>query len=154
MSNIIEQSEYKKQIELIILECKFGGLGSKIIQDKIKGSLGLEFSRPTIDKYYKEVLNGDFLSEKIEELKRGSLMGGSDDGFQIPLIDMEKLNDIRAKYVNKGNGTANKIEELKECLALLIDSNFNAFIEGKERLKIEYVKYLKDLEHILKSNSQ
>jgi hypothetical protein len=154
MSNKIGEHEQRQEIEEIIIDCKFKQLGSVKIQQAIKAKLGIEVSRPMIDKYYKECMSGDVLSRNIEAQARLLNMSAPNDGsggFVPPVIDLDKLDSIREQYKSKGKGYKTKIEEIRECMALLIESNFQAFIEGRERFKPEYSKYLKDLESIMKS---
>jgi len=155
MSNKIAEHEKRKEIEGLIIDCKFAQLGSLKIQKEIKSKLGLDLSRPLIDKHYKELMNGDVLSRNIEAQAKLLNMAESNDGggggFSPPVIDLDRLETIREQYKSKGKGYKTKIEEIRECMALLIESNFQAFIEGNERFKPEYSKYLKDLESIIKS---
>lgn len=154
MSNKIADHKERQAIEAIIIDCKFEQLGSVKIQQAIKAKLGIEVTRPTIDRHYKEFMNGEILSRNIADQSKLLAMaeaGTGGAGFVAPIIDLEELEKIRKKYQGKGKGYKMKIEEIRECVALLIDSNFKAFIEGKERFKPEYSKYLKDLESIMKS---
>lgn len=158
MSNKIGEHEQRQEIEEIIIDCKFKQLGSVKIQQAIKAKLGIEVSRPMIDKYYKECMSGDVLSRNIEAQARLLNMSAPNDGsggFIPPVIDLDRLEKIKETYRNKKEkhkDFSDRVHEVRECMALLIECNFQAFIEGKERFKPEYSKHLKDLEAIIKSS--
>lgn len=147
----IAEHEDRIRIEEIIISCKFQQMGSVKIEAAIKSKLGITISRPTIDKHYKEHMNGECLSQEIEQLTRAAVMGADGGtGLVAPVVDMDKLEAIRVQYKDVRKFDS-KIDKMRESMVLLMESNFNAFIEGKERLKPEYAKYLKDLEVIKKA---
>lgn len=159
MSNKIAEHEKRKEIEGLIIDCKFAQFGSLKIQKEIKSRLGLDLSRPLIDKHYKELMNGDVLSRNIETqaglLNMAESNDGGGGGFAPPAIDLDRLGKIRESYKKKKEkhkDYIDRIYEVRACMALLIECNFQAFIEGKERFKPEYSKHLKDLEAIIKSS--
>lgn len=157
MSNKIAEHEKRKEIEGLIIDCKFAQLGSLKIQKEIKSKLGLDLSRPLIDKHYKELMNGDVLSRNIEAQAKLLNMAESNDGggggFAPPVVDLDRLKDVmEANDSSSHVGYIRRIYSVRACMSLLIESNFQAFIEGKERLKPEYSKHLKDLEAIIKSS--
>lgn len=158
MSNKIAEHEERTAIEAVIIDCKFAQFGSLKIQKEVKSRLGLDLSRPLIDKHYKEFMNGDLLSKKIEEQARLLNMSDPNDGsggLVPPVIDLDRLEKIKETYRSKKEkhkDFSDRVHEVRECMALLIECNFQAFIEGKERFKPEYSKHLKDLEAIIKSS--
>ena len=74
----IKEHKHQKTIESIILHNKFDGKGSKEIQKDLISTLGFEVSRPTIDKYYKECLNGALLDELRQNLLQSIMQTASD----------------------------------------------------------------------------
>lgn len=58
-----------KAIEKIILEQKFKRNGSRNIERIIKRDLGVKASHVTIDKHYKECMNGEVLNELIKGMR-------------------------------------------------------------------------------------
>ena len=73
MSKISLSSE-KAEIEKIILECKFLGLGSVEIQRQLLAKLGFKASRPSIDKHYKQTMHGESLTKLIAETKKNAVL--------------------------------------------------------------------------------
>lgn len=155
MSIKIEEHPQIVNIEAIILKGKFKGDGSQKIRTSIVQELGVEISRPTIDKYYNERMNGELLSslinEQAEALRR-SEASGNGGGLAPPSVDLDKLEEIKKRYSGL-SGDKSKLQALRESFIVMIECNLEAYINGDERLKPEYAKYLKDLESVLKSKS-
>lgn len=161
MSKISIHKEREK-IEKIILECKFLGLGSVEIQKQLLSKLGLKVSRPSIDKHYKENMNGAFLTEQIARAKKSAIMsvsnGTSEQEIQAPSFCHESAKEA-IKHIEEyqfyderfgENGISDNLKEVYANTIGLIKGNFIAHTQGKERLKPEYLKYLAQLRDLVK----
>ena len=159
----IKEHKHQKTIESIILHNKFDGKGSKEIQKDLISTLGFEVSRPTIDKYYKECLNGALLDELRQSLFQSIVQTASDKTAGIkPAFCDETANttllDVQEqkKYgydVNKLSETGKRFLICYSNVAGLVAGNIKASINGAERLKPEYLRYLKEMREIFKSAS-
>tara|TARA_R110001592_G_C13145926_1_gene747716 strand:+ start:1502 stop:1993 length:492 start_codon:yes stop_codon:yes gene_type:complete len=155
----IKEHKHKKTIESIILHNKFDGKGSKEIQKDLISMLGFEVSRPTIDKYYKECLNGALLDELRQNLLQSIIKTASDKTAGIKPAFCEEtakttLLDIKEtceeNRYNELSGTGGNLLDCYSNVAGLVAGNIKASINGYERLKPEYLRYLKEMRSIFK----
>lgn len=164
MKNSISTHRERDSIEKIILECKFSGLGSVEIRKRIIAKLGAKFSRPTIDKHYKEFMQGERVSELIKSLREDTIIELSLENVEnsnLPHFNDEKAKDLRMFFqelkswdFTQGESKArDTMQELYIDTLTLMLGNMKAHKEGKERLKPEYLKYFKELREIFKQAS-
>ena len=165
MSKITLHKDFLK-IEQIILECKFLGLGSPEIKHQLLTKLAFDVSRPMIDKHYNECMNGEVLSELIAKTRKNAILSvsnGSEEGTEgiAPSFDQESANKamkhIEAHNTDHDwgevfgeNACADNLKEIYGNTIGLVKGNFLAHLEGKERLKPEYLKYLKEVKELIK----
>ena len=154
----IKEHKHQKTIESIILHNKFDGKGSKEIQKDLISTLGFEVSRPTIDKYYKECLNGALLDELRQNLLQSIMQTASDKTAGIKpefcqetasttLLDIKEQKQYAYKELSS---TGQMLLICYSNVAGLVAGNIKASINGTERLKPEYLKYFKELREIFK----
>ncbi len=162
MSKISLSSE-RAEIEKIILECKFLGLGSVEIQRQLLSRLGFKASRPSIDKHYKQTLHGERLTKLIAETKKNAVLsvqnGESGQTMQPPSYCSESAKnaiDHIEGYIQdnwcqeKDNSSCQVLQGVYADTIGLVRGNVIAHLEGKERLKTEYLKYLKEIRDLIK----
>jgi hypothetical protein len=165
MKNSITTHKSRREIEHIILECKFSGLGSVEIRKRILSKVGVQFSRPTIDKYYKTFMQGEKLSRLIIECKERAILSASSEEVENsrqPSFDNEKAKDLSVFFQDlkswdftQGESKArDTMQELYIDTLTLMLGNMQAHKEGKERLKPEYLKYFKELRDMFKQSSK
>lgn len=155
----IKEHKHQKTIESIILHNKFEGKGSKEIQKDLISTLGFEVSRPTIDKYYKECLNGGLLDELRQNLFQSIVQTASDKTTGIrPAFCEESANATLVNVAEQKEWEYSPMTEVGKVLLTcysnitgLLVGNINASIEGKERLKPEYLRYYKEMRDIFKN---
>ena len=157
----IKEHKHQKTIESIILHNKFEGKGSKEIQKDLISTLGFEVSRPTIDKYYKECLNGALLDELRQNLFQSIVQTASEKTIGIkPAFCQETADTTLADVQEQKRFDYNELSETGKKLLVcysnvagLVAGNIEASIQGTERLKPEYLRYLKEMREIFRSAS-
>jgi hypothetical protein len=168
MSKILQHKD-KEKIDRIILEHKFKGLGSNLIQQTLLNKLAFNISRPSIDSYYEKHLNGAMMTELIAKTKKSAILSVSGNGESSPDEVKPSYNQDIAQKVytfvedwqnSKGNW-ADKPEtneafmaysEVYASAVALMVGNMQAHVNGRERLKAEYVRYVKELKGIMRGN--
>ena len=155
--NKIDTHAQKREIESIILSCKFSGQGSTVIAQQIKNKIGLSVSRPTIDKYYKEKMNGDTLALLMNSFKE-AIENNESPQKKPPAYELDTAQSVKETLKQANDGSyhlytpsteiTNILERSTAELCGLIDGNIKAHIKGSEKLKIEYIKYLKELQSL------
>jgi len=142
------------EIEKIILEHRFRGEGSTLIQAALIKIVGFEATRQSIDEYYKKNLNGEFLSQLIANAKKEAIQGiEGDNGIesrQIPSFCEKTANSCLVSLVGGDFGVELREHKIEICkiyseIVGLVAGNVAAHKEGKERLKVEYIKFICDL---------
>mgnify|MGYP000701454191 CR=1 FL=1 len=133
--------EKRGEIDSLIIELKLNNIGLRVINNELKSRYGIDTSHTTLASYYKEKLRGDEL-DKFKEEKEKQME--QVDGTSKPYINEEVLSKLMDKH-----GTTEKGKMYANILALA-SSNLEAFKDGKERIKLELMKYLKDMEAIYK----
>ena len=150
----ISESADKDKIEKLIIECKFNGFGSPEIQKQLLKNLGFEVSRPGIDDYYKKRLNGERLSELIANVKKEAILSVLDpesaSNSQVPnfCLKTAKKTLLGAKKEHEISIDNKELETffiLQSKIVGLLAGNMESHLQGKERLKVEYLKYFKEL---------
>ena len=165
MSKISLSSE-KAEIEKIILECKFLGLGIVEIQRQLLAKLGFKASRPSIDKHYKQTMHGESLTKLIAETKKNAVLsvqnGESGQTIQPPSYCSESAQNAIEHietYIqeswgqDKDNSSCQVLQGVYADTIGLVRGNVIAHLEGKERLKAEYLKYLKEIRDLIRQTS-
>jgi hypothetical protein len=164
MSKILTHKD-KGKIERIILEHKFKGLGSAEIQKSLLNKLGFKVSRPTIDQYYTNSMNGAVISEELSKATKNAILSVSNDEIQneAPAYSQEVAQRVftfvetwkNADNWHERPDTNEAFMALSEVYAssvALLVGNMEAHVNGKERLKTEYVKYVKELKTLMYGN--
>lgn len=123
--------EKQSQIDTFIWEKKVNE-SFRTIADGLKKEFKLSISYVTVSSYYKDVLGGTDEAETIE---------GDEAKPYLDTVLLEKILDQHPK---------DEIHQIYGNILALCASNIEAFKEGKERLKPEYVRYLKDIRAIIK----
>lgn len=149
----------RKEIDTIILTNKFKGLGSVEIQKEIALKTGVQVSRPTIDKHYKENMNGDLIDALKQDLIESTLQYSDEiqSGIRPSYCEETErkiLNDLQSQSQNWYGGASNVGEVLLINYAkvgAMIQGNVDASIRGVERLKPELLKYFKELRDICRN---
>lgn len=119
------------QIDAFIWEKKINE-SFRAIAEGLKKEFKLSISYVTVSSYYKDVLGGIDEAETIE----------GDEAK--PSLDNDLLEKILDKFPK------DEIHQIYGNMLALCSSNIEAFKEGKERLKPELVRYLKDVRAIIK----
>jgi hypothetical protein len=157
----IKEHKNRKTIESIILHNKFEGKGSTEIQKELISTLGFEISRPTIDKYYKDCLNGALLDELRQNLLQSIMQTASEKTAGIkPAFCQETADTTLADVQEQKRFDYNTLSETGKRLLIcysnvagLVAGNIQASINGAERLKPEYLRYFKEMREIFKNAS-
>jgi len=133
----------QQEINDLIIDLKFGGLGFRSIAVELKNKYSIKTSHVTVSSYYKDFLNG----ESLDKAKSSIESKFENDG----LLSKPYMNGEILESLMKEHGKTEKGKIYAKILALCA-SNVDALISGEERLKGEYMKYLKDIESIMKKS--
>ena len=163
MSKISEHKD-KSKIETLILQYKFKGLGSAEIQKALLNKLAFKVSRPTIDEYYAKSMNGALISEEIGKATKNAILSVSNNEEQesAPAYSQEVAQKVftfveewkNSSYLDKPdtNEAFMALSEVYASSVALLVGNMEAHVNGKERLKTEYVRYVKELKTLMYGN--
>lgn len=116
---------------------RIAGAGFRDIAKAVSNNFGVKVSHQTIIDYWKEVCNGETLDSDLDSIERAGL---TNDKGAPPTIDNEILKTLLSKHGKDEKG------RLYAYAVALCESNIKAHIEGKERLKPEYIQYLRLIE--------
>jgi hypothetical protein len=139
----------QSEINQFIIEAKFQSLSPRKISEQIKTRFGFKVSHVTLASYYKEILNGGILDNLRDKIKEKIESGGTGSGQTK--VSPERIEAIEGELSDQWS-TENPVTKLYAKAFALCEANLSNHIEGLERLKIEYVKYLGDLQKILKAH--
>jgi hypothetical protein len=131
--------ENQSDIDKFIINSKAQKMSFRDIEKELKIDFGLVVSYVTLSAYYKEVLGGDDLDFNNQDLD-----------IKTPYLN----NEILEKLLSDPKSDKSTVNDLYANILALCASNLEAFKQGKERLKIEYVKYLKDIDGIVRNQKE
>lgn len=148
MSKTILEHAKKIEIDELIIKAVFDGLGSRKISELIQTEFGENVSHTAIAQYLKNYLSGNTLGNIKKEYEQKILLAAAGDGslYTAPLVDLEKLEALNARYKSKEQQQS--IAYQIELYQLLVSENTKAFLAGREAINRELVLQLKDLESI------
>ncbi len=135
----------QEEIDKHIIEKKMSSIGYRKIAESLLTKFKLKVSHTLISKYYKDCLGGavlDMAKEKAEQALIESLPEPVEENInRTPSIDIDRLNELTDKYKDIDG----EIGGIYAYALALCEGNIKAHIEGVDRLRIEYVKYLRDV---------
>lgn len=147
-------SEHKKAAEIndLIIKSRFEDVSFKQIAIELKKAFGLSISHATIASYYKDNLAGDSLDDAKSNAIVKAFEDAKDDSQEQPTeIDPVRLSQLMLQYDPQGK---KPLGALYAKITALCEANLQNHLEGKERLKTTYIKYLKDLKAIIGNKSE
>ena len=151
------QHDNIKEVDSYIVSSKISGLGFRKIATELLAKFGVQISHTTVQKYYKEHLNGQGIDTAINKLTREVAARYGEAGEAIKPV----LNEDVTKRIRKNGRNVNKdiwnndfkasqdvFADLYGQLVGLIAGNFEEHIQGRATLNLEYIRYLKELRSI------
>lgn len=133
----IRERQDKDAINEYIINQKDSGVGFRKIVEGLKSGFGLSLSHTSLKTYVDEYLSGEISTNEDAELLQKV----------ITKIDDNRVKEIVSE-LDGWVGDRDTLKKIKAQIIALIESNINDHLAGIDRLKVEYVKYLKDLESI------
>ncbi len=140
--------EQQKGVERLIKTERAKGSSYAAIAKLIKSEFGLKVSHTTVCSYWKDKLEGERMDEHREQTAK-EIYKEDEQQFVAPIIDQSKLDEISEQH--KKRNTLGSVEHQRDIAQLMVHSNQIAHLQGKEVLRPQYTKQLRDLEAILKS---
>lgn len=126
----------------IIKKGRIEGLGWRAIQERIEAQTGTSVTHTALRNLWVKHMDGEAVDRMLEDARKAAKVAAMKDGQEdgnCPTVDPEKVQEAA---VLTGH------ERFKTLVELLIDGNLTAHIEQGERLKVEYVQYLKLLTQV------
>jgi len=126
----------------IIKKGRVEGLGWREIQGRVKAQTGTDVSHTALRNFWVKNMDGQAIDKMLETVRKATkaaIITDAQDEGQSPTVDISKVQEADAL---EGH------ERFTRLVDLLIDGNLTAHIETGERLKTEYVQYLRLLKQI------
>jgi hypothetical protein len=140
----IMEHEDRKDINALIIGMKVDKKGFRSISTEIEKQFSIKVSHTLLAEYYK-----DFVSNPVVD---GLVDGGGVDALGVVLNEPVDLdNELVDRLANSYSGSKKELGKIYAYAVALCDSNIKAHVDGKQRLKVEYVKYLRDVKTLLDS---
>ena len=133
----IRERQDKDAINEYIINQRDSGVGFRKIAEGLKSGFGLSLSHTSLKTYVDEYLSGEISTNEGVELLQKVIT--QIDGNRVD----ELIEELSGAYIDRV-----AIIRIKAQIIALIESNINDHLAGVDRLKTEYIKYLKDLESI------
>jgi hypothetical protein len=135
----IKERQDRDEVNQYIINQRDNGLGYREICKGLKSGFGLSMSHTSLSKYVE-----DYLKDSINEPTDTEL-----PTKHTTMISEDRVNELMAE-MDGWIFDRVAMMRIKAQIIALIEANINDHLQGLDRLKVEYVKYLKDLESIAK----
>lgn len=153
----ITDHEEKKLIEQIILKNKFIGNGSVKILNELKSCNIDGINRVEIDKHFQNEMNGACFKSELDRLKASFANGLDGAEIVLPAYDDDSASAAKEEIESYLKSKVGFVDD-NECTSLieiysmatgLLQGNIKAHREGLVSLKMDYLKYLKEIRSII-----
>ena len=139
MSKAILEHREKAQIGNLITDLRLSNKSYRDIESSIMEKYQIKVSHTAIKLYWEKQLNGTV----IDKMKQGELVVSSDE-IVLPSFDIDAFKQEQSKIDEFGT-----IGELYAQIIGLALGNVKAHKEKGERLRVDYIKQLKELKPLL-----
>ena len=145
------ENSTRKEINELIISLKMSKKGYRAIATEIEAIYKFKISHTMLATYYKDFISSPSLDKIID--------GGSSNSEKINAKELE-LSEVEAvdidvnllsRLISEHEGSCEELGNIYAYAVALCDANIKAHVRGEQRLKVEYVKYLKDVKALLNS---